>query len=76
MKDCFAVGRRNKQNIINHLELVGGWATVAEIATGTETCNLTSIYCHCNNLVLAEVLERDRIEINGRLTFVYRLNRH
>jgi predicted transcriptional regulator len=76
MKDCFAIGQLNRLKIINYLASVEYWETVKSITEATKFNDKTTVYCHCNNLVREGILKSDQIEINGRLTWVYRINRH
>jgi hypothetical protein len=73
---CVEQGRINRLNIINYLESVDDWATVTSIALAIKSRCKTSVYCHCNNLVRESVLEIDRVLINNRLNYIYRLKRH
>lgn len=75
MKNCREIGRQNRLKIINYLASVEYWADVKSISQATNTPCKTAVYCHCNNMVREEILESDRIEIEGRLTWVYRISR-
>lgn len=76
MKNCREIGRQNRLKIISYLELLDYWADVKSISQATNMPCKTGVYCHCNNMVREGILESDKSEINGRLTWVYRVSRH
>jgi hypothetical protein len=76
MNKYAVIGRHNRQTIINYLELADNWQTVKQIAAGTKNRYTSSIYCHCDNLATAGILEKDRILIEDRLTWIYRFKHH
>jgi hypothetical protein len=74
MKDFKELGRINREKIIDYLATVGTWATVKTIREGTRIPDNGTVYCHCHNLTREEVLIESKVEIMGKMTFVYMVN--
>jgi hypothetical protein len=74
MTDFKELGRINREKIIDYLATVGTWATVKRIQEGTRIPDNGTVYTHCHNLTREGVLIESKIEIMGKMIFVYMVN--